>query len=252
MTLRGPTDRLVAVVGLAAVAGLAWAYLWHLSSSSAADPLAALVMGAAGAWSGIHLLGLFLMWAVMMAAMMLPSAARMVLAYVTLAGRRHPGRRPALLGAAFVAGYLALWTAFSGGAALLQWGLYGEAILTPEGRTAARWVGAVVLVAAGLYQWTPLKHACLRRCRSPLGFLLQSWRDGLTGGFRMGIRHGAYCVGCCGGLMLLLFAAGVMNLLWVAAIAAVVLVEKLFPAGEAVARSTGAALAAGGVALLLL
>lgn len=252
MRFGGSTHRLVTVLGLAAVAGLAWAYLWHLSVSSGSDPLAAVIMGAAGAWSGVHLLGLFLMWAVMMAAMMLPSASRMVLAYVTLAGRRHPDRGPAALGVAFVAGYLTLWTAFSGGAALLQWGLYGEAVLTPEGRAAARWAGTLVLVTAGIYQWTPLKHACLRRCRSPLGFLLHSWRDGLGGAFRMGTRHGVYCIGCCGGLMLLLFAAGVMNLLWVAAIAAVVLVEKLFPAGDTVARSTGAVLAAGGVALLFL
>lgn len=252
MSRRKVGDRLVVGAGLAGVAGLGWAYLLHLSSQGASESLTTLAVAAVEPWSKVHLLSLFLMWAVMMTAMMLPSAARMILGYAAVAGRRSSRRRVTVLGGAFLAGYLALWTAFSGLAALAQWGLYGLALLTPAGRVAGRWSAGLVLLAAGIYQWTSLKHACLRQCRSPFGFLVQSWRDGPDGAFRMGMDHGAYCVGCCAGLMILLFAAGVMNLLAVAAVAAFVLVEKMFPAGEAVARTTGAALVAAGVTLLLL
>jgi predicted metal-binding membrane protein len=131
-------------------------------------------------------------------------------------------------------------------ATALQWGLERAELMTPMMRTSSPLLGGLLLVAVGLYQLTPLKHACLRRCRSPLAFVLERWRDGTAGALRMGMEHGAYCLGCCALLMTLLFVGGIMNLLWVAAIAAWVLLEKILPAGAALARGAGMSAAAFG------
>ena len=182
---------------------------------------------------------LFAMWWVMMVGMMLPSAAPMTLTFATINGRRRERGSPYVPTALFVAGYLLVWGAFSLAATAAQWALERAALMTPMMRTSSALLGGLLFVAAGVYQLTPLKHACLRRCRSPLDFVLQRWRDGAPGALRMGAEHGAFCLGCCALLMTLLFVGGVMNLLWVAAIALFVLLEKVIPAGEMLSRAGG-------------
>jgi predicted metal-binding membrane protein len=150
----------------------------------------------------------------------------------------------------FGAGYLLVWTLFSAGAALTQWGLHSLAMLSPAMTTSSARLGGAILIAAGVYQLTPFKRACLLHCRSPLGFLMGHWRDGTAGAIRMGIAHGTYCLGCCWALMCVLFVVGVMNLLWVAAISAFVLLEKVGPRGILASRVAGVAAAAAGVLLL--
>jgi predicted metal-binding membrane protein len=171
-----------------------------------------------------------------------------ILLYASMAG----GNRGFALSAVwmFTAGYLAVWVGFSVAASVLQVGLASAALLTPMMASASAWLSGGLLIAAGVYQWAPIKEVCLEKCRAPLEFFLFNWRRGLTGAFRMGARHGAYCVGCCWVLMLILFAVGVMNLLWVALIAGFVLVEKLLPGGRVVGRTAGVALAAAGVYLV--
>jgi len=193
---------------------------------------------------------LFVMWAVMMVAMMLPSAAPMVLAFIGVNHRRQMAARPLVPVGIFLAGYLAVWTAYSAVATLAQWGLHKAALLSPAMAATSPYLNGGLLIAAGIFQWTPLKRMCLKGCRSPLSFLMSEWRDGKAGAFIMGLRHGSYCVGCCWILMALLFVAGVMNLLWVAVIALFVLAEKTVPRGELLGHVTGVALVAAGVALM--
>jgi predicted metal-binding membrane protein len=182
---------------------------------------------------------MFAMWWVMMVGMMLPSAAPMTLTLATVNSRRRERGSPYVPTAFFVAGYLLAWGGFSLAATLAQWALERAALMTPMMRTSSPLFGAALFVAAGVYQLTPLKHACLNRCRSPLAFVLGHWRDGALGALLMGAEHGAFCLGCCALLMTLLFVGGIMNLLWVAAIAVFVLLEKVVPAGETVARAAG-------------
>jgi predicted metal-binding membrane protein len=188
-------------------------------------------------WDAPHLVLLWAMWAVMMTAMMLPSAGPMIL----LAGNARPNNAQAGNGhtGVLALGYLAVWAVFSIGATALQWWLARLLILTPMMEVSSRTAGAVFLVVAGLYQWTPWKRACLAACQSPLAFLMRRWRSGAWGAFRMGVAHGAYCVGCCWALMLLLFAGGVMNLTMIAALTAFVAFEKLAPIGVRSARVSG-------------
>lgn len=231
-------DRRVVAASLALVAALAWLYLWRDAASMADMP--PMSLAAMFAMS-------FAMWAVMMVGMMLPSAAPAILLYATLT--RKNGERGTLLPAVwiFAGGYLAVWTAFSLLATLLQLALERAALLTPTMRSAHAGLSAAILIAAGIYQWLPIKNACLLRCRNPLELFITRWRGGAAGTFRMGAAHGAYCVGCCWALMLVLFVAGVMNLAWVALIAAFVFVEKLLPAGRITARIAGATLVLAGV-----
>jgi predicted metal-binding membrane protein len=189
------------------------------------------------------------MWSVMMVGMMLPSAAPVILLVVG-AYRRRGGRGAQLCTIAFTVGYLAAWTGFSAAAALAQTALHAAALLSGAMASKSAVLAGGIFVVAGAYQWAPWKYACLSHCRSPLHFLSQEWREGALGAFRMGLRHGVFCVGCCWALMVILFAAGVMNLLWVAAIAAFVLVEKLLPGGPLVGRATGALLIAWGTYLM--
>jgi predicted metal-binding membrane protein len=192
------------------------------------------------------------MWVVMMVAMMVPTAAPMILMYVTI-NRRQQGQRASLLPTAvFLGGYLLVWTGFSALAALAQWGLHSAALLSSMMVNTSPVLGGVLLLSAGIFQWTPWKYTCLKHCRSPLGFLMTDWRDGTWGALQMGLRHGGYCTGCCWFLMALLFVAGVMNLLWVATITAFVLVEKIVPRGDLVGRIAGGGLVLAGVALLIL
>jgi predicted metal-binding membrane protein len=193
-----------------------------------------------GVWDAPHLVLLWAMWAVMMIGMMLPSASPMVM----LAG---DGVRPYVL----ALGYVSIWLAFSVGATALQWLLMRAMVLTPMMEVSGRVAGAALLATAGVYQWTPLKRACLATCQSPMAFVARRWRSGNMGAFQMGAEHGAYCVGCCWALMLLLFAGGVMNLAIIAALTAFVAFEKLAPLGDWGARLSGAALIACAAWMLL-
>ncbi len=240
-------DRWIVAAALAGITAVAWAYMIHEARAmNATGVCQCLGMEMSGpntrAWAAGTLLPLFAMWAEMMVAMMLPSAAPMILIFSATSRRRRESARPFVPVAYFVGGYFAVWTLFSAGAALLQWALHGAALISPAMATTNRWLGVSVLVAAAVFQWTPLKRACLDHCRSPLAFLMTDWREGRAGAFAMGWRHGLYCTGCCWVLMLLLFVAGVMNLVWIAALALLVLAEKLAPRGWHLDRWTGAAL----------
>jgi predicted metal-binding membrane protein len=245
-------DRAVVVGGLIGVILLSWVYLLR-GAGMDMHAMGGMAMPMATPWSPGHFALMAVMWAVMMAAMMLPGAAPMILLYAAIARRRRAqGGVTAAVGM-FALGYIALWATFSLAAASLQRGLDAAALLSPMMATTSVVAAGLVLVAAGIYQWTPLKQACLRHCRSPLDFILGNWREGARGALVMGLRHGLFCVGCCWMLMLLLFVGGVMNLLWVGGLAFFVLVEKMAPGGRRFSRVAGAALVAwGGMTLLTL
>ena len=201
-------------------------------------------------WDAPHLLLLWAMWSVMMAAMMLPSAAPLILLYGA-AARRSPQPTARRHIYALATGYLGAWAAFSLAATALQRALASLVLISPMMEAGSSRVTATLLIVAGVYQWTPLKHACLRACQSPLGFLMARWRDGWSGAFRLGLAHGVYCVGCCWALMLLLFAGGVMNLVVIAALTAWVAFEKLAPFGRRGAEIGGAVMIAVGSWMLI-
>lgn len=240
-------DRIIVLAGLAGIAALAWAYTVHEAWEMNNMDIATCMGLSARSWGMTDLSLLFLMWTVMMAAMMIPSVSQVVLLYANAVRRRRSEGGTVKLASAFVLGYLTSWTGFSLLAALAQWGLHEAALISQMMVSTSPLLGGAILIAAGVFQWTPLKHACLRHCRSPLGFLMTEWREGTGGAFVMGLRHGTYCVGCCWLLMAVLFVTGVMNILWVALIAAFVLIEKLAPSGEWVGRAAGILLAVYGV-----
>jgi len=244
-------DRLAAAVALGLVAALAWLDLARRAAEMrpAGREMAGMAMPGMRGWSTAEAAGLFAMWTVMMVAMMLPSAAPMILLFGSVQRRRRERGTAAVPTAAFAAGYLLVWAGFSAVAALAQLGLHQAALLTPAMASRAPLLGGVLLLVAGAWQWLPVKQACLHHCRSPLHFLGAEWREGTSGALRMGVKHGIYCLGCCWALMLLLFVGGVMNLVWVAAIAALVLVEKL-TRGPWVSRAAGLALAGWGLWLI--
>jgi len=201
-------------------------------------------------WTAADVFFTFVMWAVMMVGMMAPSASPMLLLFAaTRAGRGERGVSLATL--TFGLGYIAVWTGFSAGAALAQWGLHQAAMLSQAMASSSSRLSGAILIAAGAYQLTPWKSKCLTHCRSPLGFLMTNWRDGTPGAFRMGFRHGGYCLGCCWALMCVLFVVGVMNLVWVAALTGLVLIEKIGPAGAIVARVEVAAMVVIGIAAIV-
>jgi predicted metal-binding membrane protein len=240
-------DRRLIAVSLAVLVVVAWGYLLVLSRQMSDMANMASMPGmeemATGSTESFALTTL--MWWTMMIGMMVPSAAPMILLFGSVQRRQLAAESPQLRVALFSAGYLAAWGAFSLLAAAAQVALTRLALLAPMNLTVTTGVGALFVALAGVYQLTPLKDVCLRRCRSPAEFLSSHWRPGNAGALRMGVEHGVYCVGCCWLLMGLLFVVGVMNLLWVAAIAALVLIEKLLPRGEMTAK-------VGGLVLLLL
>jgi predicted metal-binding membrane protein len=244
-------DRTIVLAGVAGLSALAWAYLLALAWRMPHREMAmAMAMPHMQAWEATEVLLTWVMWAVMMVAMMTPSAAPMILMFATVNRRRRGQQGPFVPTTVFLLGYLLVWGGFSVVATLAQWGLHTAALLSPMMVSTSPMLGGLLLLAAGLFQWTPLKSTCLTQCRSPLGFLMTEWREGTWGALLMGLRHGRYCVGCCWVLMALLFVAGVMNLLWVAAIAAFVLVEKVLPRGELVGRVVGSMLMLAGLVLL--
>jgi predicted metal-binding membrane protein len=241
-------ERVYVLTELFTITSLAWLYLEKMPMTPAdfggfAARLAAPIP------PPIVDLGLtFLMWAVMMVAMMLPTASPMILMYARFAGSRA-AVSPSWVWM-FGAGYLAVWTVFSAAATIAQALLVRASIIT-EALSVTPVIGGVILVATGFYQLSPWKTACLRGCQSPLAFFMTRWCDGAAGAFRMGVQHGAFCVGCCWLLMVLLFVAGVMNLAWVAVITAFVLIEKLVPYPRATSFGAGLALIAGGLVMML-
>ncbi len=232
-------DRLVVVAGVLAVAAVAWAYIIYLDRSNGG-----MGMGIASAnmrsWSPADFGLMFLMWAVMMTAMMVPTAAPMILLFVNVNRKRREKQQPYVATTVFLAGYVIVWSGFAGLATLGNWGLHQASLMSSMmGESTSSYLGGGLLLAAGVFQWSPLKYVCLSHCRSPIGFVMSSWRDGSGGALRMGLEHGAFCLGCCSVLMTLLFVLGVMNLLWIAGLAAFVLAEKIAPMGERVSRATG-------------
>jgi len=228
-------ERAILGVSLAFLAALAWAYTAAMALHGMESHLP---------WSATQALLMLLMWFVMMVAMMIPSAAPMIMIFARVGGARGGSS------AAFVSGYLALWLAFSVLAVAVQATLQSAALLSPAMASASAYLSGSALIAAGIYQFTPWKNACLAKCRTPLAFLMTEWRSGASGAFVMGLRHGLYCVGCCWLVMLLLFLGGVMNLAWIAVLTFVVLAEKVLPHGERIARILGGIAIACGAALL--
>lgn len=245
-------DRLVVIAGLAGVTLASWLFvLAGMGTGMSTFGMTGVDLALGGGmrqamtpavWSPGYAVVMFFMWLVMMVAMMLPSASPMLLLFAGMRRRqRETGGAPLSVGL-FALGYLTVWAGFSLTATAAQWGLEQSGLLSFMMATTANWLGAGLLIAAGLWQLTPLKHACLRHCRSPLGFLMQSWRPGRAGAFRMGLLHGAYCAGCCWFLMALLFYGGVMNLWWIGGLALYVLMEKVAPAAHLLSYAMGAAL----------
>jgi predicted metal-binding membrane protein len=249
-------DRIVITLALAGTVAVAWAYMAH--EARAMDATGVCECGGMAMsgpdirpWSPAAILPLFLMWAEMMVAMMLPSAAPTLLTFARVNRERRKQQRPFIPTGLFLLGYLLVWTAFSGVIAFAQWGLHGAALLSPKMESSSSVLSGLLLIFTGIFQWTPLKRACLRHCRSPLSFLMQDWREGQWGAIAMGLQHGAYCTGCCWLLMVLLFVAGVMNLTWVAIITVLVVVEKMVPGGFQLGTAVGLIFAAWGVWVLV-
>jgi predicted metal-binding membrane protein len=243
--------RVSTIVLLVLVPAVSWTWIVVMARDMYGPMTGASAWMMTSNWDAAHWLLLWAMWAVMMTGMMLPSASPFVLLY-GVAARRSAQATAARQIYALAAGYLVVWTAFSLGATALQRLLARWLFVSPMMEVTSARAGATLLFIAGAYQLTPLKQACLRQCQSPLGFLISRWRAGTGGAFRLGLEHGAYCVGCCWALMLLLFAGGVMNLAVIAALTVFVAFEKLAPLGASGARASGVLLLAAGVWVLVM
>jgi len=251
-------DRSVVLAGLGAIILLSWAYLGYLAWDMAnmmkisdVNMGMKMAMPAIQPWGPVDYLLMFIMWSVMMFAMMTPSAAPMILTYTKIARQQKTTIKPVLGTAVFYFGYLLVWMAFSAAATLAQGGLHAATLLSPLMETTSPVIGGIILIAAGVFQFTPLKYACLSHCRTPMGYFMTEWREGKLGALVMGLRHGVYCVGCCWLIMALLFVAGVMNLFWIAVIAAYVLAEKLLPGGHKVSWGIGALMSGWGIWMIM-
>ncbi len=245
-------DRAVIIAGVVAVAAIAWGYILYLAQSNAdIGNSMGMAAGIIRSWNGVDFALMFVMWAVMMVAMMVPSAAPMILLFATVNRRRREESRPFVSTGVFLSGYLVVWSLFALGATLGNWGLHQASLLTSMmGGSSSGYLGGGLLLVAGVFQWSRLKYVCLTHCRSPLSFLMNDWREGTAGAFKMGLQHGRYCLGCCWVLMALLFVLGVMNLVWIAALAAFVLAEKAVPQGQKVSRATGLVLVVWGALMV--
>jgi predicted metal-binding membrane protein len=257
-------DRIIVATALVALAALAWAYILWLAADMSMGGMdmtgfrmipagMGMMMPAQSPWRPMEFAFVLAMWTVMMVGMMAPSAAPMILIYARVGRQAQAEGRPLAATGWFVAGYFLAWTGFSLAATLIQWALDRAALLDAAMASASDRLGGIVLIAAGAYQWTTLKDACLAQCQTPLGFLMRhgGFRGDVRGCLLLGLRHGAYCVGCCWVLMGLLFVGGVMNVLWIALLALLVLLEKLLPVGRLIARLAGLALIGAGALLLL-
>ncbi len=236
------------MVGMVGFAGVSWAYLGFMATQMG-DMSSVLAMPMTSAWTTVQTALMVMMWAVMMAAMMLPSAVPMVLGYDRMDARSAEGRVGST--SLFIAGYVLVWGAFAVGATGLQWVLHNLTLVNGMGVATRGGLAGLLLVGAGIYQFTPVKRRSLGACRTPMGFLTTSWRDGRAGALRMGLHHGTLCLRCCWALMILLFVLGVMNLAWVALLAIFVLAEKVLRRGEAISVIGGVVMIAWGVAAFL-
>ena len=252
-------DRTIVLGALIAVVALSWVYvLAGAGMSVSAFEMTRMSAGKGGmakmtpaVWDIGYAGVMFIMWWVMMIAMMLPSATPMVLLFAAMNRKQKQKGNPYVATAHFASAYLIVWAGFSVVAVALQWGLEALALLSPMLISASVVFGGGLLLGAGIYQLTPIKQACLRNCRSPLQFMMTRWRSGGDGAFRMGVEHGAYCVGCCWFLMGLLFFGGVMNLYWIIGLAVFVLMEKTIPAGHWFSYCVGVLLILCGIVVLL-
>jgi len=236
-------DRLIAMAAVATVVALSWAYLLAGAGKTMMTP---------AVWTPSYAVLMFFMWWIMMVAMMLPSAAPMILLFVTVNRKQRESGHPHVATSIFVIGYLTVWAGFSLIAMILQWAFERAGYLSPMLAGTNAMFGGILLLLAGIYQLTPAKHACLRHCRSPVAFLSAHWRREARGALRMGLVHGAFCVGCCWLLMGLLFFGGVMNLYWIAGLALLVLLEKAVPAGHWLGYVAGVALLFWGAGMMVL
>lgn len=254
-------DRLIVLGTLCAVIAASWAYLlagagMGMSAvemtrmSLMAEPMLAGAAAETMPWTPGYAVVMFLMWWVMMIAMMLPGATPMILLFAAVnRGRRKHGN-PHVPTTLFAATYLLAWAGFSLAATVVHWLLSEAGMLAPGMVLSTPDQGAVLMIAAGLYQLTPIKQACVKHCRLPAAYLASHWRPGTRGALIMGLQHGVYCLGCCWFLMLLLFYGGVMNLYWITALAAYVLLEKAIPAGHRLDRGLAAVLIVSGIWLI--
>jgi predicted metal-binding membrane protein len=242
-------DRQLVLGAMVVLAALAWAYTLHLGVQHA-SMASAVAMPTIIQWSAADFVFMLVMWAVMMFAMMLPSVTPTVMIFGRVREKRQAAGRPLVPTGAFVTGYLLAWVGFSVLATVANWGLHSGGSMSSMMGEVAPVIGGGLLIGAGVFQWTPLKNACLEHCRSPMSFLMHHWREGLSGATLMGLHHGTYCLGCCWLLMLLLFVLGVMNLPWLAVLTIVVLAEKTLPRGEILSRGLGLLLIAWGAWLI--
>jgi len=256
MTWTPNRDRTLVALSILMMCVLAWAYLIYLVIEM--PPMASgtvsmsMAMPTGHAWGLPDFTAMFVMWSVMMVAMMLPSATPMILLYEKINQKRESqgkARNPIVL---FVGGYLLIWVGFSVLATLINWALHSGGLLSSMMGRVTPVVAGISLLAAGTYQWTTLKSACLTHCRSPVGFLMAHWHEGPWGAARMGAHHGLYCLGCCWLLMALLFVLGVMNLLWIAVLTVFVLAEKVVPGGHLLGRIAGLSMIGWGAWLFFL
>ncbi len=235
-----------------AVIFAAWGYLFYQHEQIASHPMSNMWMPPAEplAWRSTDFALVYFMWAVMMAAMMLPSAIPMILAFARVCRRQN--KAPDKLTYLFISAYLGIWLLFSSALTLLQWQMHALAWLSPMMDNQNAISAAGILFLAGFYQFMPIKNACLVHCKTPMGFLLNEWQDGAAGALNMGLKHGAYCVGCCWAQMLIMFVVGVMNLLGMALITLLVISEKSMPLqAKLICKTVGVAFIAWGVFLLI-
>lgn len=240
-------ERLLYLAGPLTAATLAWVWLVPAALDMYGSMSGLSMWMMAAHWDLRYGALIFLMWTVMMTAMMLPSLAPALLLYGGICRADTAGGSPALRVYAFAAGYMAAWAAFSAAATVLQWQLFQRGLLNPMMELSDARISAAALILAGVFQLTPLKRNCLSRCRSPAGFISENWRRGASGGLRLGLHYGLYCLGCCWALMTVLFVCGVMNLAFIVLISILVVLEKSTPWGIIAARLIGAALIASGL-----
>lgn len=244
-------QRAVVVAGLACLLLLSWAYTFWIAWEVYGGAHGAFGPHA-GAWGASHLIYVVAMWLVMMTAMMVPSVSPTIVMFSELSLKYGEGEQSVASTWIFVGGYLIAWAIFSVVATGAQWGLKSAAMLTHVMETKSAMLGGAILIAAGTFQFTPLKYACLQHCQSPFAFFMAGWRPGRTGALSMGFRHGLYCVGCCWALMAVMFVGGVMNPLWLVALALFVLIEKLAPSVFRVGQLAGIALITAGIYMITL
>ena len=240
-------DRLIIMAGIAVVSLISWMYMAKMSVATGSM----ISVHAAHLWNVHDLLSHFMMWVIMMTAMMLPTAGPMILTFSFISRERKQKQQPYVKTSVFVMGYLMVTVGYSFLATLLQWGLHNLGFLTSAGASSSYLLSGILLLAAGTFQWSNIKHACLRFCRNPFNFLMANWKEGTTGAMHMGSKHGLLCTGCCWALMLLMLVGGVMNLLWMIVITAVILIEKVAPRGDMFARIAGVFMGATGIYFII-